>query len=79
LFIGLSAILPLVALYFIVRWAVSAGVRDAGKRTVEQYPRTPREILDERYARGEIGRDEYEQVCRDLETGQTMPRASTHY
>jgi uncharacterized membrane protein len=56
-------------MYFIVRWAVSVGVRDAGKRTVEQHPRTPREILDERYARGEIGRDEYELVRRHLETG----------
>jgi putative membrane protein len=69
LFGALLAVLPLIAMYFIVRWVVSAGVRDAGTRTVEQHPSTPREILDERYARGEIGRDEYEQVRRDLETG----------
>lgn len=62
-------ILPLIAMYFIVRWAVSAGIRDASKSGVGQHPRTPLEILDERYARGEIGRDEYEQVRRALETG----------
>ena len=80
LFVGLFAVLPLIAMYFIVRWAVSAGVRYAGKRTVEQHPRTPREILDERYARGEIGRNEYEQVRRDLETEWTILYASSeHY
>ena len=56
LFGGLTVVLPLIAMYFIVRWAVGAGLRDAGKKGVE------------RYARGEIGRDEYEQVRRDLET-----------
>ncbi len=30
-------------------------------------PRTARQILDERYARGEIGREEFEQKKRDLE------------
>jgi putative membrane protein len=69
LFSGLFVILPLVVMYFIVRWAVSSGIRDAGRRTIEQHLRTPREILNERYARGEIGRDEYERVRRDLETG----------
>jgi putative membrane protein len=29
--------------------------------------RTPLEIVQERYARGEIGREEYEQKRRDLE------------
>ncbi|HJQ29478.1 MAG TPA: DUF6019 family protein [Rubrobacter sp.] len=67
---------PLAALYFIVRWAVRAGVRDAGKMNVEHPPRTPREILDERYARGEIGRDEYERVRRDLAAGEAMRGAS---
>ncbi len=30
-------------------------------------PRTPLNILKERYARGEIGREEYQQIRRDLE------------
>jgi putative membrane protein len=28
--------------------------------------RTPREILDERYARGEIDREEYQRRCEDI-------------
>lgn len=31
--------------------------------------RDARQILDERYARGEIGRDEYDQIHRDIESG----------
>jgi uncharacterized membrane protein len=62
-------VLPVIFLYLIIRRAVRGGVRDASDRSVEQHLRTPREILDERYTRREIGRDEYEQVRRDLETG----------
>ena len=62
-------VLPVVVLYLIIRRAVSGGLRDANESGVAQHPRTPRDILDERYAHGEIGRDEYEQVRRDLETG----------
>ena len=58
-----------VVLYFVVRWAVAAGLRDAGGdadgRTV---PRTAREILDARYARGEIGQEDYEETRTRLET-----------
>ena len=35
-------------------------------RSLEVGGRTAREILDERYARGEIGREEYERIRRDL-------------
>ena len=49
------------ALYFVVRWAVAAGVADAGGRGA-------REVLDARYAAGEISRDEYARMRRDLET-----------
>ena len=61
-------VLPVIVLYLIIRRAVSGGLQDAGERGAEHHPRTPQAILDERYARGEIGRDEYEQVRRDLET-----------
>jgi putative membrane protein len=69
LFAVLMIVLPAIVLYLIIRRAVSGGVRDATERSVERYDRTPRDILDERYARGEIGRDEYERVRRDFETG----------
>jgi len=64
-------VLPLaglvIALYFVVRWAVAAGIRDAGGGGVGGLL-TAREVLDGRYARGEIGPEAYEWVRRDLET-----------
>jgi hypothetical protein len=44
-------VLPAIVLYLIIRRAVSGGVRDANERSVEQHSRTPRDIIDERYAR----------------------------
>ncbi len=44
-----------IVLYFVVRWAVAAGVRDAGGGG-----RTARDILDARYAGGEIGAEDHE-------------------
>jgi putative membrane protein len=50
-------VLGIVAL---VRWLMSqSGTRDGRGKTAL-------EILQERYARGEIGRDEYEQKRKDL-------------
>ncbi len=46
----------------LVRWF---GMRD--RDGSESRRRTPLEILQERYARGEIEREEYEQKRRDLE------------
>ncbi|MDQ3658492.1 MAG: SHOCT domain-containing protein [Actinomycetota bacterium] len=59
---------PLIALYFIVKSAVRAGVAAAGKTASAPEFRTAREILDERYARGEIGPEEYERMRSNLET-----------
>jgi putative membrane protein len=60
---GLWWILLLVAL------VVALGVlayRRAGSDNPSAPRETARDILDKRYARGEIGRDEYEQTKRDL-------------
>lgn len=38
-----------------------------GNRSPGQGERDARQILDERYARGEIGREEYQQMRRDIE------------
>jgi putative membrane protein len=46
----------------LVRWF---GMRGRGSDDTSR--RTPLEILQERYARGEIEREEYEQKRRDLE------------
>ncbi len=59
---------PLIALYFIVKSAAQAGVAAASKVATAPELRTAREILDARYARGEIGPEDYERVRRDLET-----------
>lgn len=65
------AVLPLaamvIALYFVIRWSVAAGIRDAGGGSFGG-TQTAREVLDGRYARGEIGPEDYERVRRDLET-----------
>lgn len=47
----------------IVKWL--AGTSANTGRTLP--PKSARQILDERYARGEIDHDEYEQKKRDLE------------
>jgi uncharacterized membrane protein len=54
-----------IVLYFVVRWAVAAGLRDEGGGADG---RTAREILDARYAGGEIGAEDYERVRARLET-----------
>jgi uncharacterized membrane protein len=59
---------PLVALYFIVKSAVRAGVVAASKAAAAPELRTAREILDARYARGEIGQEDYEDMRSRLET-----------
>ena len=59
---------PLVALYFIVKSAVRAGVGAASKAVATTKLRTAREILNARYARGEIGPEDYEGTRTRLET-----------
>ncbi len=64
-------VLPLaglaIALYFITRRAVAAGIRDAGGGGMGGF-RTAGEVLDGRYARGGIGPEGYGRAQRDLET-----------
>jgi len=56
-----------VVLYFVVRWAVR--FRDAGfGATTRTGTLTAREILDARYAGGEIGPEDYERMRSRLET-----------
>jgi len=57
----------------ILLWGVIIGVvvfvmRNAGNNTeAGENDKTPLNILKQRYARGEIGKDEFEQKKRDLE------------
>lgn len=43
--------------------------RGSGGKDAEHTRGQARRLLDERYARGEIGREEYQQMRRDIETG----------
>jgi putative membrane protein len=51
----------LLGIAALVRWLVAGRSADPGTER-----KTAIEMLRERYARGEIGRDEYEQKLRDL-------------
>lgn len=54
--------LLIVGIIAVVKWLAGSS---AGVGTPP--PKSARQILDERYARGEIEREEYEQKKRDLE------------
>lgn len=62
LFMILFWILVAAGIGVVIRGALKP--RDEGDRPPRE--RTPLDIASERYARGEIGRDEYEQIRRDL-------------
>ena len=56
-----------IALIALVAWAVYRIARGRGWIGASDRPATPEEVLDERYARGEIDRDEYLRMRDDLE------------
>jgi putative membrane protein len=60
LFIGLGTLI-VAGLVLIVAWATRQGERGEADRG-----RTPLDIAKERYARGELTREQYEQIRRDL-------------
>lgn len=62
---GLGMVLFWGALIAVIVLVVRALGNDA---TARKDDKTPLQILKERYARGEIGKDEFEQKQRDLET-----------
>lgn len=53
------------AILAVIRWALRAS--ESPERHAPR-EKSPLEIVRERYARGEIGREEYEQLKQDLET-----------
>lgn len=66
---GLMMLLFWGGIFLLVAWTVQSlsgrSREDARRRSVESQPL---EIARERYARGEISRDEFMQVKRDLES-----------
>ncbi len=60
-FMLLFWLLVILGILALVRWLQSPSSRDPAARD-----KTPLEIVQERYARGQIDKDEYEQKKRDL-------------
>lgn len=56
-------VLVILGIVILVKW-IAAGTSGAGQLPAK----TALDILKERYARGEIGREEFEQKKRDIET-----------
>jgi len=52
---------------FLVVWAVRTFARPSGLQQAPSSPRSPLDIAKERYARGEITREEFEEIRRTLE------------
>ncbi|MFZ3018731.1 MAG: SHOCT domain-containing protein [Gallionella sp.] len=55
--------LVILGIAALIRWLMTQSSQDKRPRD-----KTPLEIVQERYARGEIDREEYERMKRDLET-----------
>ena len=62
---GVGMLLVWLVPIALVIWLVSSLVKRPGQGPVEK---TALDILKERYARGEIGKDEFEQKKRDIAT-----------
>lgn len=62
MFMILFWVLIIVGIIALVRWLMMTSGNTSKSPT-----KTARQILDERYARGEIDREEFEQKKRDLE------------
>ncbi len=64
---GIIGLVVVIAIIVLIVWAVrrlSAGA--AFSRVASGAPNGPREILQQRYARGEITREQYQQMLDDL-------------
>ena len=56
-------LLVIVALFFVVLRAAAGGGKSSGTDTSRP---SPEDVLKERYARGEIGKEEYDSKLQDL-------------
>jgi putative membrane protein len=65
---GFFSLLVLIGIVLVVVWIVSSGDSLSTRRPPggNRGEETPLDILKKRYARGEIDRDQYEQMKRDL-------------
>lgn len=63
---GVTVVSVIVALFVILEWVISAGVRDAARKSGAG-GFTARQILDRRYVGGEIENEEYDRVRQAIE------------
>ena len=65
---GILGLFFMVLFWFLVIWAIVALVRYFAHTNYHEIHEdtTPLEIIKERYAKGEIKKDEYEQMKKDL-------------
>lgn len=59
----IGTILVIALVVYLLGWRPQDGTSPFSNSSIKQ---SPREILEERYARGEISRDEFEQMKNDL-------------
>ena len=60
-------VLMVVFMVFMMRGGMGGGPMCGGSQKTPGSGETSREVLDRRYARGEITREEYQQMRKDLE------------
>jgi putative membrane protein len=63
---GLWMLVFWVAIIALVVWAIKKLTEHKGPRSGTSEKREPLDIAKERYAKGEISREEFEQIKRDL-------------
>ena len=62
---GITGLILLLAVLGLITWLVVS--TSQGSKPTERTQRTALDVLDDRYARGEIDRDEYQQRRADLQ------------
>ena len=60
-------IVIIIGVVMLIMWAVQRVAGEGGHRNSFSGNPSPREILQSRYARGEITRDQYHQMLQDLD------------
>jgi putative membrane protein len=63
----LIILLILIGLVVLVVWAVRRTTNPATNAGISARPQTAKEVLQQRYARGEITREQYQEMLQDLE------------
>jgi putative membrane protein len=63
---GIVMILFWVGVFALVVWVIARLVGHEGSRSVEGKKHNPLDIARERYARGEITKEQFEQIKKDL-------------